>query len=110
MRRVRVIWFVRRALPWLILETAVVAMVAQRVAEYVFVNKVLENAVLHTFTRSPFMIVPYFAQAFWSTGIVVQILLAGAITFSFLLMRDLARSTQAFALRRSNFSDMPRVV
>lgn len=110
MRRVRMIWFVRRALPWLILETAVVAVVALRVAEYVFVNKVLENAVLHTFARSPFMIVPYFARAFLNTGLVEQILLAGSLTFAFLLVRDLMRSAQAFVLKRSNFSGMQRVV
>lgn len=109
MRRVRLIWFVRRALPWLVLETAVVAVVAQRMAEHVFVNKVLENAVLHTFARSPVMIVPYFVQAFWSTGIVEQVLIVGAIAFSFLLMRDLVRSTQTFSFKRSNFSGMPRV-
>lgn len=109
MRRVRVIWFVRRVLPLLVLETAVVALIARQLAESIFFNQVLQNAIVHTFAHSPVMMAGFFFRAFLNTDIMVQLLVAGSLLVGMLFMRDAFRTFRALALK-SNFSPLSHVV
>lgn len=99
MRRVWTIWFVRRVLPWLALEAAALWFVLAKMAEQIFVNKVLQNAVAHTFSRSPFEFPSFFIHAFLNTETLVQTLIIALLTASILLARDLARTSSALIPR-----------
>lgn len=99
MHRVWTIWFVRRVLPWLVFETAAVWFVLSKVAEQVFVNRVLQNAVIHTFSRSPLELPSYFIRAFFNTEVLVQALMVGLIAAGIFLGRDLARASSALLPR-----------
>lgn len=101
MRRVWTIWFVRRVLPWLALEAAAVWFVLTKMAEQVFVNKVLQNAVVHTFSRSPFEFPSFFIRAFFNTDVLVQTLIMALLTAGILLVRDLTRTSHLLPQRRS---------
>lgn len=110
MRRVRVIWFVRRVLPLLILETAAVALVVRQLAQSIFFNHVLQNAVVHTFSRSPVTIVDFFFRAFLNTESAIQLLVLGSILVGMLFARDALRTLRAFLLKQSNLSLLPPVI
>lgn len=110
MRRIRVIWFVRRVLPLLIFETAAVTLIVRQLAESIFFNQVLQNAIAHTFSRSPFMIADFFIRAFLNTDTVVQLLVAGSLLVGAFILRDALRSLNAFAQKQSNFSQLLHVM
>ena len=96
MRRVRAIWFMRRVLPLLVLETVAVAFIVRQLAAYVFFNQVLQNAIAHTFTRSPVMMADFFFRALLNTDLAVQILAAGSVLIGALLLRDTVRTLRTF--------------
>ena len=106
MRRVRVIWFTRRVLPLLILETVAVAFIVRQLAESIFFNHVLQNAIVHTFSRSPVMMIDFFFRAFMSTEGIVQILLLGSVLVALLFALDAFLTFQNFTLKNylSSFS------
>lgn len=110
MRRVRVIWFARRVLPLLVLETVAVALVVQQLATNVFVNHVLQNAIIHTFSRSPVMMADFFFRAFLNTETLVQMLVLGSLVVGMLLARDAARTFRAFVTKQSNLSPLSHVM
>lgn len=97
MRRIHIIWFTRRVLPLLVLETAAAGFIARQLAEYIFFNHVLQNAVVHTFSRSPIMIVDFFFRALLHTDIAVQFLLAVSVFMIILFLRDAARTIRTFS-------------
>jgi len=109
MRRIRIIWFTRRVLPLLVLETAAVALIARQLAESIFFNHVLQNAIVHTFSHSPVMILDFFFRAFISTESIVQILMLGSLLVASLFARDTFRTLRAFTLK-SNLSTLSRVI
>ena len=95
MRRVHFIWFVRRALPVLALEAAVITLVVYKVADQVFVNNVLRNAALHTFSRSPLMLVSFLFRAFLNTEVMVQLFLIAFGIVGALFLKDIRRVLQS---------------
>src|SRR3989338_2926600 len=109
MRRVRVIWFMRRVLPLLVLETVVVAIIARQLAESIFFNQVLQNAIIHTFARSPVMMADFFFRAFLNTDTIVQLLVAGSLLVCMLFSRDSFRTFRTLALK-SNLSPLSHVI
>ncbi|GEM_PF-2668643 len=92
MRRIKFIWLFRRVLPRLAAESAAAASVLYIIAGQVFVNQVLQNAVLHTFDRSPIMLANFFFRAFIHTDILVQALVVTSLVAGALLVRDAART------------------
>jgi len=109
MRRVRVIWFMRRVLPLLVLETVVVAIIARQLAESIFFNQVLQNAIIHTFARSPVMMADFFFRAFLNTDTIVQLLVAGSLLVGMLFAWDAFRTFRTFSFK-SNFSSLSHVI
>jgi len=111
MRRIWGIWFVRRVLPWLVLEVAAAALVLQKFAEYVFVNRVFHNATLHTINRSPFDIFSFFTNAFFNTEFIVQALLISSLAVGLLFVKQLFKAYMSLlSSRSSNFSRLHHVV
>jgi len=78
----------------LVVEMGVLAFALQKIAEHVFINQVLWNAVVHTLTRSPLMMISFFGQAFINTEITVQMLIVGFGIAGIFMMKDMMRSTQ----------------
>ncbi|OGZ54071.1 MAG: hypothetical protein A3H64_00480 [Candidatus Ryanbacteria bacterium RIFCSPLOWO2_02_FULL_45_11c] len=109
MRRVRVIWFMRRVLPLLVLETLAVMLIARQLAESIFFNQVLQNAIVHTFTRSPVMMADFFFRAFMNTDTIVQLLVAGSLLVGVLFAWDAFRTFRTLALK-SNLSPLSHVI
>ncbi|TSC72906.1 MAG: hypothetical protein G01um101470_260 [Parcubacteria group bacterium Gr01-1014_70] len=104
------IWFVRRVLPLLLVESAAVAISTRELAESVFFNHVLQNAVVHTFSRSPASLADFFFQAFLNTEIVVQLLVAGSLLVGIFLMRDALRTLRTLVSRQRNLSRFSHVI
>lgn len=103
MRRVKTIWFTRRVLPLLLLETTAVWFAMQNIAEYVFVNNVLQNAIVHTFSRSPIMMLEFFFRAFLNTEVLVQMFVLASLVVGIFIARDALRTIR-------NFSPLSRVI
>ena len=103
MRRIKMIWFIRRVLPLLLLETTAVWFAVQNIAEHVFVNNVLQNAVVHTFSRSPVMIIEFFFRAFLNTETLVQLFILASLVVGTFIARDALRTIR-------NFSPLSRVI
>ena len=101
MRRVYAIWLLRK-IPWLAGELAVVLFIASQAAAQIFVNRVLQNAVEHSFTRSPATLFSYFFKAFFHTGFLVQALLIGLTVLVAIATRDFVRTTQPL-IHRTRF-------
>ncbi|TSC79286.1 MAG: hypothetical protein G01um101429_521 [Parcubacteria group bacterium Gr01-1014_29] len=97
------IWFIRRVLPLLLLETTAVWFAVQNIAEHVFVNNVLQNAVVHTFSRSPVMIIEFFFRAFLNTETLVQLFILASLVVGTFIARDALRTIR-------NFSPLSRVI
>lgn len=98
MRRVHVIWFTRRVLPLLILETVAVALTVRQLAESIFFNHVLQNAIVHTFSRSPVMMIDFFFRAFVGTESTMQFLILGSTLIALLFARDTFRAIRTFGV------------
>ena len=103
MRRVKTIWFMRRVLPLLLLETTAVWFAVQNIAEHVFVNNVLQNAIVHTFSRSPMMIIEFFFRAFLNTEVLIQMFILASLVVGAFIARDALRIIR-------NFSPLSRVI
>ncbi|OGZ46557.1 MAG: hypothetical protein A3J54_02595 [Candidatus Ryanbacteria bacterium RIFCSPHIGHO2_02_FULL_45_13b] len=109
MRRVHIIWFTRRVLPLLTLETLAVAFIARQLADSIFFNHVLQNAIVHTFSRSPVMMADFFFRAFLNTDIMIQFLIMGSVLVGILFLRDTVRALRAFIFK-SNLSPLSHVI
>lgn len=108
MRRIYAIWFVKRALPRLAIETAALYVIVSKVSELIFVNRILANAALHTFSKSPTALGSYFMNAFLNAEFLVQTLLVASIAALFFATRDLIRAknfmlTQEYLPARNSF-------
>ena len=109
MRRVYGIWFVKRVLPRLVGETIVVYIAVTQIAAHVFINHVLANAVLHTFSRSPITIFNYFANALINSEVLVQTMLMSSVVLAGFMLRDIVRASRLLSshpqhLQVRNFS------
>jgi hypothetical protein len=110
MRRIKMIWFGRRVLPLFILESMAIWFAAHKIAEYVFVNHVLQNAIIHTFSRSPLMIFNYFFHAFMNTENMVQMFILASFIGSALFAWQTFQTVRTLATNRGNFSGFSHVV
>lgn len=111
MRRVKIIWFLRRVLPFLALEIVASMYMLSKIAEQVFVNHVLQNAAVHTFTRSPIMFADFFLRAFVNTEIAVQTLVIVSLVGGILITRDASRTLRAFVIKQQrNLSQLSHVI
>lgn len=89
------IWFVRRILPLMLLEVAVVALALKTFSSKVFVEKVLENAALNA-DSSYWEFFLYLVGAFLGTNILVQGVIIVLLALGALLLRDLAKISRTY--------------
>jgi hypothetical protein len=91
MKNVYTIWFVRRIAPVLILEVILFGALALGIASAVSVGKIAANA-MHGIgdTKS---LIGFFVAMFANTTLMVQVLAFSILAASFLLLRDMIRTS-----------------
>lgn len=93
--KIYLIWFVRRILPLMLLEVAVVVIALKTFASKVFVGKVLENAALNS-NASYWEFFRYLVSSFINTNPLVQAVIIVLLALGALLMRDLAKIAKTY--------------
>ena len=78
MRRVFLIWFSRKVLPYILIDSLALGFFAYLIGEYVFVRVVFENLTRILFS-SPDGLAAYVFGALWGTKPVVQVSLAASL-------------------------------
>ena len=89
--KVYVIWFFRRIVPLILLQIALLALVAQIFAKNVFVSKVLKNITLASETGY-WTVVRYLFDSFLNSHPLTQVMILMGMGFFALILRDLIRS------------------
>lgn len=107
MKNVYTIWFVRRIAPVLILEVALFGALALGIASAVSIGKIAANAA-HGIgdMRS---LVGFFSSAFANTTLMVQVLAFSILAASFMLLRDMVRTSLYFIGRRKDVVRAPHL-
>ncbi len=104
MKRVYGFWFVQSMIPLFIIEFLAIGAGLYLVARFVFVSRVVENALIVSFGK-PLHLISYFWNAFLNAGLLVQGLIALLLIALGFILRDLNRSLISYAfMRRSEFS------
>lgn len=98
MKNVYTIWFVRRIAPVLILEVLLFGALALGIASAVSIGKIAANAMQGIGDMKS--LVGFFSSAFANTTLMVQVLAFSIIAISFMLLRDMVRTSLYFIGRR----------
>ena len=88
--KVYTIWFLRRIVPLMLLQIAILVVFLKLLASKVFFGKVIENASLAA-GANYWAFFKYLAGAFFQTSVVVQLSVFLALGVGALLLRDLAK-------------------
>lgn len=94
MKNIYTIWFVRRIAPVLILEVLLFGALALGIASAVSIGKIAANAAHGIGDMKS--LVGFFSSAFANTTLMVQVLAFSILTASFLLVRDMIRTSLYF--------------
>lgn len=105
MKNIYTIWFVRRIAPVLILEVLLFGALALGIASAVSVGKIAANAV-HGIGDMKSLF-GFFRAAFANTTLMVQMLAFSILAASFLLLRDMIRTSLYFIGRRKDVIRVP---
>lgn len=93
--KIYLIWFIRRILPLLLLEVAIVVVALKTFAAKVFVGKVLENAAVSA-DANYWEFFRYLAEAFFQTNFLVQSATLILLGIGALLLRDFAKIAKTY--------------
>lgn len=92
MRRVNAIWFVRRALPVLMLEVAAIGLFIVQFAKQVHVASVFRN--IAASGTQPTALAQFMTDAFLATDLIVEGVIAGTIVAVVMFVRSTSTSIQ----------------
>lgn len=108
MRRVYLIWFGRKVLPYLVFEVAAFAGFVYFLGEQVYIAKVVEYAtsVFSNNMAHPTVFASFMVDLFLRTRFGVQLSIIGAIAMSFFLFRNIIGSTVQLALLKETKSNI----
>ncbi len=103
MRKVYLIWFGRKVLPYIAIEIAAFAGFTYFLGEQVYMAKVIEYAtsVLSNNMSHPAIFASFAVDLFLRTRLGVQLSILGAIAMIFFLFRNIISSAVQLALARS---------
>lgn len=103
MRRVYLIWFGRKVLPYLVLETIGFTGFMYFLGEQVYVAKVLEysTSVLSANMAHPAVFISFAIDLFLRTRLGVQLSVLGAMAMVFFLLRNIISSAVQLTLTKS---------
>ncbi len=102
MRRVYLIWFVKKAMPYFIAEIALISGSLYFVAHYVFVAKVMQymGQILANNSINPIVWSDFVFHALWQTEFIVQLSVFGFLLMSVLLLKNFASAWAQLVLAR----------
>lgn len=98
--RVYIAWFFKRILPLLILEVLFLAVAAYFFAQYVFIERVVDNTLIGA-ARNPFQMFSYLFWAFLQAGLLKQIAAVALLALGALLLRDFGRTVASYYSTRA---------
>jgi|GEM_PF-1822856 len=111
MRRIHAIWFVKRALPVLLLEIAAIGLCVAQFAQHVHVASVFRN--IAASGTQPMPLMQFMFDAFLATDYLVEGVVAGAIVAAVLFVRSTSTSIRKVrtpvTVTARNFSATSRV-
>ena len=102
LKQVYRVWLVRRFLPVLIAEVAVISFILYALARFVFVERVLDNGFTVLFAR-PEGIFSFLIGGFLHASLASQVLMLGAVLLAALLIRHITQGILRFILVRQNY-------
>ena len=101
-KRVYRVWLVRRFLPVLVAEVAVLSFIVYALARFVFVERVLNNGFEVIFNR-PGGIAAFLVRGFLQAPLTTQVLTLGTALLAALLIRHVTQGILRFILVRENY-------
>jgi len=109
MRRIQAIWFLKRALPVLVLEIAAIGLCVAQFAQHVHVASVFRN--IAASGTQPMPLLEFMFAAFLATDYLVEGVIAGSIVAAVLFIRSTSTSIRKVRtpVVARNFSSTSRV-
>ncbi|MBI2024700.1 MAG: hypothetical protein HYT03_01225 [Candidatus Harrisonbacteria bacterium] len=89
--KIYTIWFLRRILPLILIQVAVLIIVLKLLAGKIFLGKIIENASIAS-DSNIWEFAKYLLGAFLQTNIAVQIFIMLILSVGALILRDLGRA------------------
>ena len=106
MRRIYFTWFLRRALPVLVAEMAVLVLIVGSIQSRISFWHVVNNALLRI-TQHPLQTFSYYVyEALYQSQLIEKLLILAVIGVAAFMLRDIARVSRSF---RRNFLGAARV-
>ena len=102
LRQVYRVWLVRRFLPVLIAEVAILSFILYALARFVFVERVLDNGFQVFFAR-PEGMGAFLVSGFLHASAATEVLTLGAVLLAALLIRHITQGILRFILVRENY-------
>ncbi|MDP3770615.1 MAG: hypothetical protein U1A25_02465 [Candidatus Sungbacteria bacterium] len=96
------VWLWRKFLPILVIEVAVLSFIIYELAQAVFLQRVLENA-MNVFFQNPPHIFSFFISAFVVTGFATKVLVIAVIGALVFAIRHITQGFLRFILVRENY-------
>ena len=102
------VWLWRKFLPILCIEVAALSFIIYELAQAVFLQRVIENA-MNVFFQNPPHIFSFFISAFVVTGFVTKVLIIAVIVALVFAIRHITQGFLRYILVRENyFSKVPQ--
>ena len=102
LKRIYRVWLFRTFLPVLLIEVAVFTFILYKLAQAVFFQRILENA-MNIFFKDPSHIFSFFLSAFVDAGFVTKILVIAVMAALALVIRQITQGLLRFILVRQNY-------
>ena len=93
--RVYIAWFFKRILPLLVLEVLFLGAAAYFFAQYVFIERVVDNTLIGA-ARNPFQMFSYLFWAFLQASLLKQVVAVALLALGALLLRDFGRTIASY--------------
>ena len=102
LKRIYRVWLFRTFLPVLLIEVAAFTFILYKLAQAIFFQRVLENA-MNVFFKDPPHVVSFFLWAFVDARFATKILVIAVIAALALVIRQLTQGLLRFILVRQNY-------
>ena len=102
LKQVYRVWLVRRFLPVLIAEVAVLSFVLYAFARLIFAERILDNG-LKVFFARPSAMGEFFVRGFLHASLGTQVLTSGIVLLAALLVRHITQGILRFILVKENY-------
>ena len=102
LRQIYRVWLMRRFIPVLLIEIAVLTLVLYQLARFIFLQRVAENA-MNVFFSHPSGIIGFFASAFFNASPATKMLVISFAALTAILVRHITQGILRFILVKQNY-------